>query len=151
MSTGYYLLNNEIPVSELLGGQLDKYGIRDAQSSEARDDARCLTDGENNYLWAYGDPVNRFTRYMPNGRPWFILQAIATEFGVKIYSEYDLANAAEEGEETPTPYYVPLDCPIPTQEEIAAMRADWKSECEALDQEREVLRAKWREERATAD
>jgi hypothetical protein len=85
---------------------------------------------------------------MPNGRPHFILQSIATEFGVEIYSEYDLADAAEKGEEAPKPCYAPIA--FQTEEEIAAIRADWKSECEALDQEMEVLRAKWREERATA-
>jgi hypothetical protein len=88
MSTDYYI-HESIPVSELLGGRLDKYGIRDAESPKSSDDARCLTDGENNYLWAYGNPVTGFTRYMPNGWPGFILQAIANEFGVEIFSEHD--------------------------------------------------------------
>jgi hypothetical protein len=148
MSTGYYIIDEAIPVCELLGRRLDKYGIRDAQSPNSTDDARCLTDGENNYLWAYGNPVNSFTRYMPNGRPGFILQSIATEFGVEIYSEYDLDYAPEEGEEAPKPSYVPHASQ--TEQEIAAMRADWKTECEALDEEMETLRAKRREERATA-
>jgi hypothetical protein len=89
MSTDY-IITTPIPMSELFGERLKKYGIRDAQSPEATDDARCLTDGENNYLWAYGNPVTGFTRYMPNGWPGFILQAIATEFGVEIYSEHAL-------------------------------------------------------------
>jgi hypothetical protein len=50
MSTDY-IITTPIPMSELFGDRLKKYGIRDAQSSEATDDTRCLTDGENNYLW----------------------------------------------------------------------------------------------------
>jgi hypothetical protein len=84
---------------------------------------------------------------MPNAWPGFILQAIATEFGVEIYSEYEL-NYADENEGEPKRSYVPLDSP--TDEEIAAMRAEWKAEYAALDEEMEILRAKRREERAAA-
>jgi hypothetical protein len=147
MSTGYYIYG-PIPVTELLGGRLDKYGVRDAQSPNATDDSKCLTDGENNYLWAYGNPVNSFARYLPNRYPGFILKSIATEFGVEIYSEHDLIDTAENGEEAPKPSFVPLR--IPTDEEIALMRAAWRAECEALDHEMENLRAKWREEPAAA-
>src|SRR6266478_1283477 len=85
MSTDY-VITTSIPMSELFGERLKKYGIRDAESPKATDDARCLTDGENNYLWSYGNPVDSFTRCLPNGWPGFILQAIANEFGVEIYS-----------------------------------------------------------------
>src|SRR6267378_7879816 len=128
MSTDY-IITTPIPMSELFGERLKKYSIRDAQSLEATHDVRCLTDGENNYLWAYGNPVTDFTRYMPNGWPGFILQAIATEFEVEIFSEHD--------EETPS--YVPLG--TPTEEEIAIMRAEARAECEAFDQRMENLPA----------
>ena len=133
MSTNYFIYEF-IPVADLLGGRLDKYGIQDAKSADTDDDQRCLTDGENNYLWAYGNPVECFTRYMPNGWPGFILQAIANEFGVEIFSEHD--------EETPS--YVPLG--TPTDEEIAVMRAEWRTECAELDRELENLRVTWRGE-----
>src|SRR6516165_10299375 len=147
MSTGYYIYE-AIPVTELLGGRLEKYGVRDAQSPNATDNSKCLTDGEDNYLWAYGNPVDCFTRYLPNRYPGFILQSIATEFGVEIYSEHDLIDAAEEGAEAPKPWYMPGK--KPTSEEIARLRADWRVECEALDQERERLWAKWQQEREAA-
>jgi hypothetical protein len=102
MSTNYFIYEF-IPVADLLGGRLDKYGIQDAKSADTDDDQRCLTDGENNYLWAYGNPVECFTRYMPNGWPGFILQAIANEFGVEIFSEHD----ADQ------PSYVPVGIHLP--------------------------------------
>ena len=66
---------------------------------------------------------------MPNGWPGFILQAIANEFGVEIFSEHD--------EQTPS--YVPLS--TPTDKEIAIMRAEARAKCEALDQLMENLPA----------
>jgi len=131
MSTNYFIYEF-IPVADLIGGRLGKYEIQDAKSADTDDDQHCLTDGENNYLWAYGNPVNSFTRYMPNGWPGFILQAIANEFEVEIFSEHD--------EETPS--YVPLAAP--TDEEIAVMRAEWRAECEGLEQEMKNLRVTWR-------
>ena len=139
MSTNYFIYEF-IPVADLLGGRLDKYGIQDAKSADTDDDQRCLTDGENNYLWAYGNPVNSFTRYMPNGWPGFILQAVANEFEVEIFSEHD------EDEETPS--YEPLAAPA--DEEIAVMRAEWRAECQALDQEMKNLRVTWRGEEIAA-
>ena len=86
--------------------------------------------------------MNSFARYMPNGRPGFILQSIATEFGVEIYSEHELDYYySEEGRDEPTPCCLPLD--PPTNEEIVVMRAEWRAECEALDEELEKLRMKW--------
>jgi len=131
MSTDYFIYV-PITVTEFVGGRLDKYGITDAKSTDADERQRCLTDGENNYLWAYGNPVECFTRYMPNGWPGFILQAIANEFGVEIFSEHD--------EETPS--YVPLG--TPTDEEIAVMRAEWRTECAEFD--RELENFTWRGE-----
>ena len=124
MSTDYFIYV-PITVTEFVGGRLDKCGITDAKPTDADERQRCLTDGENNYLWAYGNPVECFTKYMPNGWPGFILQAIANEFGVEIFSEHD--------EETPS--YVPLG--TPTDEEIAVMRAEWRTECAKLDRELE--------------
>jgi hypothetical protein len=111
---------------------LDKYGIIDAKSAHADDRHRCITDGENNYLRVDGDPVCCFTRYIPNGWPGYILQAIANEFGVEIFSEHD--------EDQPS--YVPLG--TPTEQEIAVMRAEWRTECAELDRELENLRVTWR-------
>ena len=136
MSTDYFIYV-PITVTEFVDGRLDKYGITDAKPTDADERQRCLTDGENNYLWAYGNPVECFTKYMPNGWPGFILQAIANEFGVEIFSEHD--------EETPS--YVPLG--TPTDEEIAVMRAEARAECEALDHEMENLRVTWRGEEIT--
>ena len=131
MSINYFIYE-PITVTEIFGGRLDKYGIRDAKSANADDLHRCITDGENNYLWVDGDPVGCFTRYRPNGWPGFILQAIANEFEVEIVSEHD------EDE----PSYVPLG--TPTEEEIAVMRAEWRAECEGLEQEMKNLRVTWR-------
>jgi hypothetical protein len=131
MSTNYFT-DEFIPVIEFFGGRLDKYGIMDAKSANADDLRRCITDGENNYLWVNGDPVACFTRYMPNGWPGFILQAIANEFGVEIFSEHDQE----------TPCCVPLG--TPTDEEIAVMRAEWRTECAELDRELENFRVTWR-------
>jgi len=129
-----YFIYVPITVTEFVDGRLDKYGITDAKPTDADERQRCLTDGENNYLWAYGNPVECFTKYMPNGWPGFILQAIANEFGVEIFSEHD--------EETPS--YVPLG--TPTDEEIAVMRAEWRTECVELDRELENFRVTWRGE-----
>jgi hypothetical protein len=137
MSTDY-VSSELITVSDLLGGRLDKCGITDGKSPKADKCQRCLTDGDENYLWAYGERfIGCFTRWMPNGRPGFMLQAIANEFDVEIFSEHD--------EETPS--YVPLG--KPTDDEIAAMRSEWWAECKELDREKE-FRAKLREERAAA-
>ena len=133
MSTDYFIYV-PITVTEFVDGRLDKYGITDAKPTDADERQRCLTDGENNYLWAYGNPVECFTKYMPNGWPGFILQAIANEFGVEIFSEHD--------EETPS--YVPLG--TPTDEEIAVMRAEWRTECAELDRELENFCVTWRGE-----
>jgi hypothetical protein len=92
--------------------------------------------------------VTSFARYLPNGYPDFILQSIATEFGIEIYSEYDLIVAGEEGGEQPEPSYLPLE--KPTSEEVARMRADWRTDCEAFDRQRESQRIKWRQEREAA-
>jgi hypothetical protein len=73
---------------------------------------------------------------MPNGRPGYMLQAIANEFDVEIFSEYN--------EDTPS--YIPLG--KPTEERIAEMRVEWRAECKELDREMEEFRAKSREEHA---
>jgi hypothetical protein len=129
MSTDY-LIVLPIPRSELFGDRLKRYGIRDAQSPKATHDSRCLVDSEKNYLWAHGDPAIVLTGYSQHGSPDFILQAIATEFGTKIYSD-----GSEYGKRdwSTSPCYVPLD--TPTDEEIKLIRAKWRAKCEALDEE----------------
>jgi hypothetical protein len=137
MSTGYYIYER-IPIAEFFGGRLDKYRIQDANAPNAEHGHRCITDGQNNFLWVSGDPIRCFTRYMPNGRPGFILQAIANEFEVEIFSEHD-------GDD---PSYVPLG--KPTDEEITVMRTEWRIECAELDRELENVRVTWRETEITA-
>ena len=61
--------------------------------------ARCLTDGSGNFLVAIEDPERAETvagienfvlgNYAVKGWPQYILQAIANEFGVNIFSKYD--------------------------------------------------------------
>ena len=136
MSTGYFV-RETIPVAEFFGGRLDKYGIQDANAPKADDDHRCITDGQNNYVWVYGNPVRSFARYRPNGWPGFMLQAIANEFEVEIFPERDYDQ----------PLYVPLG--KPTEEEIAVMLAEWRTECAELDREREKVRVTWRGEEIT--
>src|ERR1700738_253449 len=134
MSTDY-VASELITVSDLLGGRLDKYGITDAKSPNSDKYQRCLTDGDENYLWAYGERfVNCFTRWMPNRLPGFILHAIVTAFDVEIFSEHD--------EDTPS--YVPLG--NPTEEQIAAMRVLWRAECSEM----EERSAKLQEERTAS-
>jgi hypothetical protein len=137
MSTDY-LIKWPIPMSNLFGERLKKYGIRDAQSTKPTDNSRCLVDGENNFVWVYGDPAMVATRYLPNGWPDFILQAIATEFGVEIYTD-----EREYGERnwSASPCYAPLD--TPADEEIALMRAKWRAKCEALDEELKQCFSLW--------
>jgi len=138
MSTDY-VTSELITVSNLLGGRLEKYGITDSKSPKADKCCRSLTDGQGNYLWAYGERfVECFTRWMPNRWPGFMLQAIANEFDVEIFTE--------DYEDTPS--YVPLG--NPTEVEISAMRSQWRTECEELDRELEEFRRKWREERTAA-
>jgi hypothetical protein len=53
---------------------------------------KCLTDGQNNFLWVYINDegfVTCLTRYMPNGSPGRILQAISEAFDTDIFSEYE--------------------------------------------------------------
>jgi hypothetical protein len=76
-----------IPFAQLLA-RLEPYGIVDAKSADADAAAICITDGCN-YLWCYPDPATSFIRYAPNGYPGIMLQAIADEFGVDIWSEQD--------------------------------------------------------------
>jgi hypothetical protein len=138
MSIDYYI-HEPIPVAELLGGRLDKYGVREAPSPKATNDSKFFTDGQRNYLWSYGDPVDTFVEYVPNRYPGFILQSIATEFGIEIYSEYDFKEGAK-------PSYIPGEKPTP--EEIARLREDWRIECEALDREIEIERERlWGQKR----
>ena len=137
MSTTEYYIDGSIPVSELVGGRLNKYGIEKFVSKDANENRICLTDGQNNFLWCYDNPVDNFIKYFPNGSPWFILRAIANEFRVEIFSEYDEV----------TPCHVP---DTPTDKEIAVMKAEWRAECEAHRRDMAELNAKWQEERAAA-
>jgi hypothetical protein len=78
MSTSYYIYET-IPVTELFGGRLDKYGVRDAQAPNATADsnaspmARITTFGRTAILWLGSHDIFRmvgrssfFNRLRPN-------------------------------------------------------------------------------------
>ncbi len=105
MSTDY-ITSEKISEAELFGGRLTKYGVREPAFGEqsydpAKFDARALTD-DDSWLWVnvgeydgnpnskgrfIGDRVS-FRRTANSGAVGAILGAIAEEFGVEIYSEY---------------------------------------------------------------
>jgi hypothetical protein len=90
MSTDYRPLT-PIRFKDLFDGRLAEFGVLEHHSEEATSKNKCLTDGRN-FLWAYCDEkslVSTFTRYMTNGDPEFILDAIRDEFDVDIVSEYE--------------------------------------------------------------
>jgi hypothetical protein len=60
--------------------------------TETTKNERCLIDGRNNYLWVHLDDdgfVSSFTRWMPNGDPSEILDAISVALDTGIASEYE--------------------------------------------------------------
>ena len=90
MSTDYRPLK-EIAACDLFDGRLEKFNVREDVGRGTTERKRCLTDGCN-YLWVFiGDDgfVRDFTRWMPNGNPGKILNAIAEIFDTDIVSEYE--------------------------------------------------------------
>lgn len=91
MSTDYRPFE-KIRINDLLDGRLAEFRVREhVNPSETDDQHKCLTDGRN-YLHVHGDEdgfVSTFTRYMPNGVPSKILEAIAKAFDTDIFSEYE--------------------------------------------------------------
>src|SRR6266446_391236 len=90
MSTDYRL-TKDILACDLLDGRLEQFGVREYFNDKTTEQARLLTDGRN-YLWLYVNDdgfVNCVTRYMPNGVPSKILNAIAEAFDTGIVSEYE--------------------------------------------------------------
>src|ERR1700730_10844264 len=85
-----YIILFPIPMPELFGDRLRKYGYttpsRQIQPTmpDVSRTVRIITSG----LMAIRQLV--LTHYVPNRLPDFILQAIATEFDVRIYSEHEL-------------------------------------------------------------
>jgi hypothetical protein len=135
MSTDYLLtpeVRANLPMAQF-PDRLARYGIRDAHSADADDHSLCLTDGLKNHLWVYSDPktgmVQFFTRYYPNRSPGYILQCIATEFGIELYNETTVGDL-DEGDEL-IPSFVPEE--RPSDEEIAAERANWEAHRDKLD------------------
>ena len=91
MSTDFSL-SKRIQASDLLEGRLERFGVRQKMNDETSEKTFCLTEGHNNFLWVYIDDegfVSCLTRYMPNGNPDRILEAIADAFDVDIFSEYE--------------------------------------------------------------
>jgi hypothetical protein len=91
MSTDFAPLT-KIAAVDLFDGRLAKFGVREhIVQNETTKSRRCLTDGRN-YVWVYMDDedlVACFTRYMSNGAPGKILNAIAEAFDSDIVSEYE--------------------------------------------------------------
>lgn len=118
-----------IPLADLFDGRLAKYQIEDAQSPTATASSRCLTDGARNFLRCWADQaevLQGFESFMPGGWPAYMLEAIATEFGISIYNETELVDASED-DEPPCPYAVSEpDCP--SDAELTARHEDWMIE-----------------------
>lgn len=91
MSSIEYVALTPVPMADLVGGRLTKYGIREwVVKGETTRKAKCLTEGRN-FVWAYADKeglVTGFTRYSGN---WThdIFAAIGEEFGIRIVSEHE--------------------------------------------------------------
>lgn len=90
MSTDYRLLK-DVLARDLFDGRLEVFGVHEDFSDKTTEQGRLLTDGRN-YLWLYIDDagfVSCLTRYLPNGAPNKILNAIAEAFDTGIASEYE--------------------------------------------------------------
>jgi hypothetical protein len=90
MSTDYRLIT-PILACDLFDGRLEEFGVCEHFSDTTTDRERLLTDGRN-YLWLYVDGagfVAGLTRYLPNGVPSKILNAIAEAFDTEIVSEHE--------------------------------------------------------------
>jgi len=82
-----------IRMADLFDGRLERLGVRQHHpEGTLAPNEKCLTDGLKNYLFVYSNEkglVSSFTRWMPNGDPKYILQAICGEFDVDIVSEHE--------------------------------------------------------------
>ena len=82
-----------IRMADLFDGRLERLGVRQHHPERTlAPNEKCLTDGLKNYLFVYSNEkglVSSFTRWMPNGDPKYILQAICGEFDVDIVSEHE--------------------------------------------------------------
>jgi hypothetical protein len=90
MSTDYRLLKNVLSC-DIFDGRLEEFGVREHFNDETTEQSRMLTDGRN-YLWLDVDDagfVTCLTRYLPNGNPSKILNAIAEAFDADIVSQYE--------------------------------------------------------------
>jgi hypothetical protein len=74
--------------NELFDGRLMKFGCREhGQGSEF---SRCLTDGQENYLFVCIDDAGRGVEFTSRGScndPHHILTAIAEAFDIQLFSE----------------------------------------------------------------
>src|SRR5262245_1204828 len=81
----------KVRACDLFDGRLKKFNVREDVRRGTTETERCLTDGRN-YLWVYiGDDgfVSSFNRWMPNGNPGKILNAVGETFETYIASEYE--------------------------------------------------------------
>jgi hypothetical protein len=90
MSTDFRL-QQRVRACDLFDGRLAEFNVREhVHPTQTTKTQRCLTDGRN-YLWVYIDDdgfVSSLTRWMPNGDPTEILDAIAVTLDTGIASEY---------------------------------------------------------------
>jgi len=91
MSTDFRLLQR-VRGCDLFDGRLEEFNVREHfHLSQATKKERCLTDGCS-YLWVFMDDdgfVSSLTRWMPNGDPSKILDAIAVALDTGIVSEHE--------------------------------------------------------------
>jgi hypothetical protein len=88
MSTDYRI-SKEVSASDLFGGRLERFGIREHVTPETSETQRCLTDGRN-FVWVWlteDNFVSCLTRYGFNP-PQKILNAISKLLDAEIFSEY---------------------------------------------------------------
>ncbi len=111
MSTDYRPLS-AISFSELFGGALEPFHVRERISEGTTGDHRCLTDGDS-CVWAFRAPdgsLEGLTRWYPN-RAENIVRAIHDAFGVEVVSEHE-----------------PLFWGFATEEEWCAAMESWAAE-----------------------
>jgi hypothetical protein len=90
MSTDFRPERN-IFARDLFDGRLAKFGVNEWKTP-LEGQARCLTDGQGNYLWVSIDDDDEVVDLTENG--WdnntdFILAAVAEAFEIEIFSEHE--------------------------------------------------------------
>ena len=90
MSTSY-CFEKQILAADVLDGRLMAFGVREDVNEDTTETLKFLTDGRN-YIWLYirdDGFVNYLTRFGLANAPYTILEAIATVFDTKSFSEHE--------------------------------------------------------------